>query len=142
MSHITPEEMDIILKRVKQYIDDMPVASTSVLGGVKIGQGLEVDANGTLKVIGYQKAPGEIELSTKSVVLSSGSPSAQVTIQRATGEVSVNTSNITIASAGVTDNVITIQRMGSGTGNVTITVSCAESLNYLQGTETISVTVQ
>lgn len=87
------------------------------------------------------KASAELTLSATSISVDSDTPSKSVTITTGSnGALSVSSSNTSIATASLTGKIITIT--GVATGSTVVTITLAESENYLDGTATILVSMQ
>lgn len=85
------------------------------------------------------KAPGDISLSKMSVTLDTDLLSDTVTVSGATGTVSVSSADTSIATATISGSTITISSVNDTDGDTTVTVSVAESTNYLATSRNISV---
>gem|GEM_PF-5786767 len=84
------------------------------------------------------KAQGSFSLDSHSVVVNSGTPTATVNVSSIVGDgaITATSADDSVATASYSMGVVTITAVGNG--STTITVSMAESANYLGASDTIS----
>ena len=87
------------------------------------------------------KATGSVTLSTNSVTLNAGAPSATVTVTVVgNGTVTATSSDITVATVSKSGNTFTINNVNLTSGTATITFNLAATTNYTADSATASVT--
>lgn len=106
----------------------LPIANSSVLGGIKVGAGLGIDSNGYLYIVGAAKSEGRLALSAEVVELDSVTRSATVQILDSTGDIIVESSSedVAVSLIGATISVTGV----SADSIATITVTSAENGLY------------
>ena len=84
------------------------------------------------------KAQGSFSLDSHSVVVNSGTPTATVNVSSIVGDgaITATSADDSVATASYSMGVVTITAVGNG--STTITVTMAESSNYLGASDTIS----
>ena len=84
------------------------------------------------------KAQGSFSLDSHSVVVNSGTPTATVNVSSIVGDgaITATSADDSVATASYSTGVVTITAVGNG--STTITVTMAESANYLGASDTIS----
>lgn len=116
---------------------ELPMASSSILGGIKVGAGLAIDSNGILYVIGASKQQGRIALSDNYADLDLDTKTATIQVLESTGIISVSSSNTNL-SATISGDTITIVGVTAGDQGV-ITVTSSENGLYSSVTSEINV---
>lgn len=135
---IDVDEPEVIVEEAYSTDYDLPVASASTLGGVKIGENIEIDVNGKISVpIASQSDAGVVKVGTNLSIDENGVLSASggssVTIDSVLSTVSTNpvqnkviTSNLAAANA-------TISTLSSTVSSHTSTLqSQAQSINTIE----------
>lgn len=116
------------------FIKEIPVASTSVLGGIKVGANLNIEADGTLNAVG---GGGGTNITKTSELTNDGEDgsSPYATQQYVGTQVGTKQNIIKGAATTITDNNLTANRalISDNNGKVAVSSITNTELGYLDG---------
>ena len=104
---------------ISQSVYTLPVASDTTLGGVKVGSGLAVDANGVLSVSASTQDLENLSAATVSIRLDVN------TLSGTTDNIISDVNNLSAAVSGVTGDVDTLSAATSGVASDIVALSGA-----------------
>lgn len=121
---INTEEDEVIIEDAYSVDYDLPIASASTLGGVKIGDNVDIDSEGTISVpIASTDQAGVIKVGTNLSIDENG-------VMSATGGASINVdSALSTSSTNPVQNRVITNNLNSAVGDISNLQSDISSIN-------------